>query len=166
MAIVQEFRKIIEDENLTWSILFHPGQVVSILLRHRFLHFLLVGGGGAGIGIGSTWLLTTYVFGIERYFSAYLLGTTAAPIFNFTMYSIVIFKTTREHVRRLVVYLLYIIGIITVQALSVKTITPIVGLRWYLLVIAMVVGFFSIINFLVFKLAIFKDRRSSIVGSL
>lgn len=152
------FVSFIEEEQISWRILLRPLQVVRILLRHRFLHFLLAGGGGAFIGIGLTWILTTFVFGLENYFTAYLIGTGAALVFNFTMYSLVIFKTSRAHVRRLLVYFIYIVSVIVVQAILVKTITPLVGLRWYLLVIATLIGLFSVVNFMAFKLSIFKEH--------
>ena len=122
------------------------------------MHFLVVGGGGAILGIGLTWILTTFVFGLGGYFSAYLVGTAVALAFNFTMYSLVIFRTSQKHMRRLLVYFVYILGIILIQAVCVKTLTPLVGLQYYLLVIVFVVGFFSLINFLVFKLSIFKEH--------
>ena len=152
------FISFVEEEQMSWRVLLHPLQLVHILLRHRFLHFLVAGGGGALIGLGLTWLLTTFVLGLENYFTAYLIGTGATLVFNFTMYSLVIFKTSRAHVRRLLVYFFYIVSIIAVQATLVKTITPLVGLRWYLLVIATLIGLFSVVNFMAFKLSIFKEH--------
>lgn len=151
-------RTFITEEHISWRLVFHPFRVVDILLRYRFMHFLVVGGGGAILGIGLTWLLTTFVFGLGGYFSAYLVGTAVALAFNFTMYSLVIFRTSQKHMRRLSVYFVYILGIILIQAVCVKTLTPLVGLRFYLLVIVFVIGFFSLINFLVFKLSIFKEH--------
>ena len=139
-------------------MLAQPLTVIDMLIRHRFLHFLVVGGGGAVLGLGITWSLTTFIFGLEHYFSAYLIGTAVALAFNFTMYSLVIFRTSREHIRRLAVYFVYITAVILVQAATVKIITPFVGLKWYLAVIASVVAAFSILNFLVFKLSIFNER--------
>lgn len=147
------------EEQLSWGLVFQPLRVIDIMLRHRFLHFLVVGGGGLAIGLGITWLFTTFIFGLEGYFTAYLIGTAAALIFNFTMYSLVIFRTSKEHVRRLAAYFVYILVIIIIQAQIVNFVTPLVGLKWYLLIIGSVIAVFSIINFLVFKLSIFKERN-------
>lgn len=146
-------------EGVSWRIVAQPSRFIDLLLRHRFLHFLVIGGGGAMLGLGLTWLLTTYVYGLDDYFTAYLIGTGCALLFNFTMYSLVIFRTSQAHVRRLAVYFTYIVSVIALQASLVRTITPIVGVRWYLVVIATVIGLFSLTNFLVFKLSIFRERH-------
>jgi len=158
IELKRDFSLFCERERIGAAILLRPLSVVDILARYRFLHFLVIGGGGAVLGLGLIWFLTTFVFGLEGYFTAYLIGTGVSLAFNFTMYSLVIFKTSHQHARRLIVYFLYIIFIIAIQAAVVRTITPLVGLEWYLVVIASVVGLFSVINFLVFKLSIFKER--------
>lgn len=154
----QTFATLIAQEHISWHIIFEPFHLIDVLLRHRFIHFLFVGGGGLVIGLGVTWLLTTFLFGLEGYFTAYLIGTAAALAFNFTMYTLVIFRTSREHMRRLVVYFVYIVVVIIIQAIIVKMLTPRIGLEWYLIIITVVIGIFSVINFLVFKLSIFKER--------
>lgn len=151
--------KFIAKEQISWWLLVEPGRMFKILHRYRFLHFLIVGGGGAILGLGLTWLFTTFVFGLEGYFSAYLIGTSLGLLFNFTMYTIVIFRTARSHMRRLVVYFVYMVGIILIQATLVRSLTPLVGIQLYLLVIAAVIAFFSVVNFLAFKLSIFKERE-------
>lgn len=164
LPTLSEIRKTLADfvhtEQLSWGLILHPSQIIQILLRHRFIHFLFVGGGGLAISLGVTWFFTQFLLGLEKYFTAYLIGTAAALVFNFTMYSLVIFRTSREHARRLFVYFAYILCVILIQAQIVSFITPIVGLSWYLVVIATVIAFFSVVNFLVFKLSIFKERDS------
>ncbi len=154
----QSFVSFVVHEQLTWRTLFHPRKMFGIFVRYRFLHFLIIGGAGAALGLGVTWALTTFVFGLENYFTAYLIGTAVSLVFNFTLYSVLLFKTSRDHLQRLAVFFVYIISMIVLQAMAVKTITPIVGLRFYLLVIAGVILLFSFINFLVFRLSIFKER--------
>ena len=134
--------------------------IVALVARHRFLRFALVGGTGACIGLGTTWFLTELIFGLERYFTAYLVGTAVTLIYNLTLYSYAVFGTTRNHARRLIVYLGYILMMIAIQASVVRIITPLIGLEWYLLVITAVVGTFAAFNFLVFKLAIFREGDS------
>lgn len=155
------FSAFVAQEQISWRLLLTPWRLVDILLRHRFVHFLVVGGGGAVLGLSITWALTTYVYGLQNYFIAYLIGTGAALAFNFTLYSLVIFKTSRQHARRLVVYFVYIVSIISFQSALVKIITPLVGLQWYLVVIATLIGILSIVNFMAFKLSIFKERPAT-----
>ena len=153
------FSRFAREENLSWGLLLQPSRIIDILFRHRFIHFLIVGGGGLFIGLGVTWLFTAFVFGLEGYFTSYLIGTAAAIAFNFTLYTYFIFRTSREHSRRLAIYFIYIVAVITIQAQIVKTVTPLLGLEWYLAVITLVIGIFSVINFFVFKLSIFRDRE-------
>jgi putative flippase GtrA len=159
---LQELRRAVArfavNEQISWNLVLHPFRIIDILLRYRFLHFLVVGGGGVALALGTTWVFTVFIFGLEGYFSAYLIGTVAGLLFNFTMYTLVIFRTSQSHGRRLAIYLTYMVCIIIVQAVLVRTITPLIGLQFYLLVITFVIGVFSTVNFFVFKLSLFKEE--------
>lgn len=125
---------------------------MSLLLR-----FLATGASGALLSIAITWALTTYVVGVEHYFSAYLVGIAANLLFNFTMYTLAVFKTKRDHLRRLGIFLAYGILMAFMQGASVRLLTSVVGAEYYLPVIASVIGIFAVLNFFVFKLSLFKE---------
>lgn len=151
-------RAFLEKEGITLSILLSPIRIYDLLMRYRFLHFFVVGSTGVVINLGVTWGLTTFVFGLPNYFFAYLFGIAANLLFNFALYTIHIFKTQANHARRLAVFVIYSLAMTYIQATVVKFTTPIVGLQYYLLVIAATILFFSFVNFLVFKLSIFKEN--------
>ncbi len=133
-------------------------KIGKFLETHKYIYFFIVGSSGAILNLAVTWTLTTFVFGIERYFTAYIFGIIVNLIYNFTFYSRAVFKTRSRHMWRFFVFVTYSILITFTQALLVKTLTPIIGLELYLLVIASVILFFSVINFFVFKLSIFNDK--------
>lgn len=133
--------------------------IQTILFRHKYLHFFLTGTSGVAINLLVTWILTTFVFGLTGYFTAYLIGTTVNLLYNFTLHTLVTFGTTSRHFFRLVGFVLYSIGITVVQALIVRSVTELIGLQYYLLVIATTIFILSAITFVVFKLFLFHESR-------
>lgn len=131
---------------------------ISTVTRSRFPQFFIVGVCGVAINLGVTWLLTAFVFGLSGYFLAYLWGIAANLTFNFILYSI-IFGTKEGHVRRLAIFITYSLVMTFVQANVVRIATPMVGLRFYLFVIASTIFVFAVVNFFVFKLSIFKTAE-------
>lgn len=133
--------------------------ILKYFYKVRFLHFLFVGGTGVLINLLLTWIFTEFVFGLEQYFYGYLIGLFANLVYNFTLHTILTYKTTKKHILRFQIFIVYSLVMSFVQAGVIKVITPIIGLRFYLIVIATVILVFSIINFLVFKLWLFKEDR-------
>ena len=122
----------------------------------RYLHFLVVGVTGVAINLGITAFLTELVFGREQYFSAYLIGLAANLLYNFILHTRVTFKTKGNHARRLAIFMAYSLCLAYIQAQCVKWLTAHVGVDWYLVVIASVIFFFSMLTFLLFKFVLFK----------
>lgn len=122
-----------------------------------FVRFLITGGTGALLSLVTTWALTHYLVGEKHYFSAYLVGIGVNLLFNFVMYTLMVFKTQRDHIRRLLLFTFYGLLMAAFQGMSVRLITSIVGTAHYLIIIALVIGLFAILNFFVFKLSIFKE---------
>jgi putative flippase GtrA len=151
-------KSFIERENITWHFFSEPKKILRVLFKYRFLHFFVTGGTGALLNLGVTWSLTTFVFGLERYFSAFLFGIAVNLTFNFLLYSVVIFQTTKDHGKRFITFVVWSIVMTIVQATIVRLIVGLVGVQWYLFVIAGVILFFAFFNFLIFKLSIFKER--------
>lgn len=129
---------------------------LSALTRHRFFRFLVVGGSGAALNIGITFLLTHFVLGAERYFTAFLVGTIFNFFYSFTFYTVSIFKTRERHAERFVAFSGYGILMTVVQLYLVHQITAFVGATWYLPVIASVIFVGACVNYVVFKSSIFK----------
>lgn len=144
-------------ERLSWRTITHPRQLMRIFIKVKYMHFFIVGVGSVGLALTTTWTLVTFVFGVEHYFTAYLIGVGVALVFNFTMYSIIIFRTSRQHAMRFFVFVAYGVFMTLVQASVIHTLTPLFGIELYLLVIAGVVFVFSFINFALFKLSLFRE---------
>lgn len=132
----------------------------NILERFRvYIIYGLVGVGGAIANILVTWLFTEFVFGIEQYFAGYVLGLAANILFNFIFHALYTFRTRNELVvRRFTLFTLYSLILIIFHTVSVRLLVPVVGEHLYLLVIAAVITFYSIITFLVSRYYIFSDK--------
>lgn len=126
------------------------------VVNHRFFRFLLAGGSGAGLNMGVTFLLTQFVFGTEQYFTAFLIGTAVNVLYNFTLYTLAIFKTKERHLRRFVIFVVYSAVMTVVQLSLVNYIAHLTGPELYLVVIAGVIGVGALFNYVVFKTSIFK----------
>lgn len=155
--IRRKLHQVLERERISWRTFLEPKKIVSLLFRYGYFQFFLVGGSGVVINLAITWLFTEYVFGLEHYFSAYLIGIAVNLLWNFMLYSFALFKTKHNHIQRMMVYVVYAIAITWINTAIVATVTPIVGLQYYLLVIAATIFALSSVNFFVFKLSLFKE---------
>ncbi len=106
--------------------------------------------------MGITFLLTHFVFGTERYFTAFLIGTAVNVLYNFTLYTLAIFKTKGRHLRRFAIFAVYSAIMTVVQLALVNFITRSTGPEFYLVVIAGVIFVGALFNYVVFKTSIFK----------
>ncbi len=128
----------------------------------RFFHFLFTGGFGVLIALSVTWILTHFIFGTEHYFYGYLVGVACNLLFNFSIYTHVVFKTKNNHAKRLFIFIAYNLAMTYLQARIIAALTPLVGVQYYLFVITSVIGVFSICSFLLFKLSLFKEHEPSV----
>jgi putative flippase GtrA len=128
-----------------------------LMVRERYLHFFVVGASGVAMNLAITAFFAELVFGRENYFSAYVIGLTVNLLYNFILHTMVTFKTKGNHARRLSIFILYSLALTYLQAYVVKHLTEIVGVNWYLVVIASVIFFFSIVTFLLFKFVLFRE---------
>jgi putative flippase GtrA len=136
------------------------------LSQHRFARFLIAGGSGAALNLLITFLLTRFVLGASAYFTAFLIGTVVNFLYNFTLYTIAIFKTREKHARRFIVFTLYSIVMTALQLSLVRAITGAVGEGWYLVVIAFVILVGACFNYLVFKSSIFKTEQATVAATV
>ncbi len=140
----------------TFLELVSPRWWISFLHRTRYLHYFAVGMSGVGINLGITVVLTEFLFGRDNYFTAYLIGLSVALVYNFTLHTMVTFKSGGNHATRLVYFLAYSLSLTYVQARVVKYLTGIFGVDWYVIVIASVIMVFSVVTFVLFKFILFK----------
>lgn len=122
----------------------------------RFTHFFAVGATGVAINLGVTAFFAELVFGREEYFAAYLIGLSANLLYNFALHTAVTFKTKDKHIQRLTLFMAYSLGMAYLQAQVVRSLTALVGIDWYLLVIGLVILVFSLCTFVLFKFVLFK----------
>lgn len=140
-----------------WGIVFHPVYLFSLLCNSRLIHFLSVGSAGAILNLFLTWSFTEFVFGQERYLDAFIIGIAGNLIFNFAFNTLITFKTKTRHARRFAGFVAYSLSMAGIQYYTVKSITPLVGIDWYLLVIAGVILAYAFLNFLFFKHVLFQE---------
>lgn len=134
---------------IDWLKFFH---------KIRFLHFAAVGITGVAINLALTWTFVEFFFGREKYFYGYLIGLTANTIYNFTLHTIVTYKTKKNHSKRFLAFVTYTALYTVVQASLVKWLTPIIGIDYYIFVIAFIIACGSIVTFTLFKFWLFKER--------
>lgn len=162
-SIKRSAQKFIEEEALTvWSLL-NPLKILRIFLKYRVIHFLITGGIGVLLNLVLTWALTEFYFGREHYFNAYIIGLVVNTLYNFTFYTLFIFRTEKQHFSRFAVFVVYGLSVASLQAFLTKKIVDFVGHEWYLIVIPLIILFFSFFSFLFYKLSIFKEKKSSMV---
>jgi putative flippase GtrA len=104
------------------------GRLFIFIFKTRYIHFFLIGTSGILLNLLVTWFLTEFVFGLERYFIAYIIGTAANLLYNFICNTVITFKTRRNHFVRLLRFVVYNLSMAIVQAAVVKYVTPLVGL--------------------------------------
>lgn len=132
-------------------------KISSFLSHSRYLHFFAVGATGVALNLAITAFFAEIVFGRENYFSAYIIGLAINLLYNFTLHTVMTFKTKTKHLRRLTVFIIYSLVLTYLQAYMVKNIVSFVGVNWYLVVIASVILVFSIVTFLLFKFVLFRE---------
>lgn len=130
-----------------------------LLHSSRFVHFFVVGSTGVAMNLLITGTLTEFIFGREQYFTGYVIGLTANLLYNFVLHTLITFKTKKDHTRRLVIFAVYSLAMVYIQAQVVKAATAVVGVNFYLIVIASVILISSIITFVLFKFVLFKPEQ-------
>ena len=156
---MKKVKKFLREEGITPKNFFNPFFMFRLLYKHKYLHFFSTGVTGVILNISAVWLTTEFLFGLENYFYGYIVGLAINLTYNFTMHTILTFKTKTEHVRRFFIFIAYSLIMSFIQAVIIKTITPIIGLKFYLFIIVGVIFLFSIFSFLFFKVWMFRDRK-------
>ena len=150
--------RFIEQEQITFARLFNPVFIFHLLYKYKYIHFFLTGVTGVVLALLITWSLTEYVFGLENYFTSYLIGLTINLIYNFVLHTKISFNTKNNHPKRFVIFVIYSLLMASLQAVTVKTLTPIVGIEFYLFVIASIILIYSTVSFFIFKFIIFLEK--------
>lgn len=132
--------------------------ILEKMYHSRYLYFFLAGASGVAINLSIAWLFTEFILGKQNYFYGYLIGLIANLIYNFILNTEITFKTRKKHIRRFTLYTAYNLSMSAIQAYVVKTITPILGIQYYLIIIAGVILTFSIATFFIFKYWLFNEK--------
>ena len=127
----------------------------KILLNSRFLHYLLVGGSGVLIQLFLTWSLTKFIFGIDKYYISYSIALLVNLIYSFLLHVEVTFKSQKKW-SYFIIFLLYSLLMTILQFILVRFLVKIFGTSFYLMIISLIILFFSIINFIFFKFKLFR----------
>lgn len=135
--------------------------IIKKLYVSRYLHFFVVGCVGTFINLFITFILTEFIFGKEKYFTAYLIGLLIAILYNFTIHTIITFKTKNNHTKRLITFMLWSLFIAYIEAVNIKYITKVLGVDYYIFIIAGVILVYSTFSFLVCKLILFKEEENA-----
>ena len=140
-----------------------PEQIRSLLpswmvaLFERYASFFVTGASGVLLNLGVTWALTTYVFGVEQYFRAYLIGLAVNLCYNFVRHAYVTFDPDGGYVRRFAYFIVYSLAMAALQAWTVRALVGLFGEAYYLVVIAAVIFVFSTVTFVVCETWLFAD---------
>lgn len=138
--------------------IFNPMDWYRLFYRHRLIHFLFTGGTGVLINLAVTAFFAEIIYGRENYFVAYLLGLGSNLIYNFTLHTIMTFKTKSNHKKRFSLFAIYSIVMAVFQAMLTKEIVSLVGVDYYLIVIASIILIFSVVTYFFFKLWLFNEN--------
>ena len=129
----------------------------QVLWDAKIIQFILVGGSGVLLQLGSTFLLTKYIFGLDLYYLGYSIGLILNLIYNFLMHTFFTFKSKSGHSKRFFLFIVYSLSMALFQYVFVRIIVSLIGNELYLLVISLTVLISSLITFLIFKFWLFKD---------
>jgi len=152
-----KIQNFIKQEQITFAKLFSPVFILHLLYKYKYIHFFLTGMSGVGLALLITWSLTEHVFGLENYFTSYLIGLAANLVYNFILHTKVNFHTKMNHPRRFVIFVIYSLLLASLQAVTVKLLTPVIGVEFYLFVIAAIILMYSTISYFIFKFIIFSE---------
>lgn len=123
---------------------------------YALLSTLATGGSGALLSIVITYLCVEYLFGKEGYFTAYLTGVAIGVIYAFAVFAFAVFKTTEHLLRRFAIFSAYMALLVVVQSVIVRVAVSVVGVDYYLVVIALTIAALSLVNHLVYSRYIFR----------
>ncbi len=124
-----------------------------------YAKFFVTGVTGVALNISLAWLLTTYVFGVERYMIGYAIGTVVNFCFNFALHTWLTFNTKKQHTRRFIYFVAYSLLHVVAQVSIVSKLTAYFGTQHYLIIIASTILLLSFVNFFVFKLSLFNNDK-------
>ena len=139
--------------------LLNPINILKLLYKINYLQFFAVGVTGVLINLTIVYTLTEFIFGLENYYTAYLIGLTVNLLYNFLAHTIITFQTKKHHKTRFTYFVIYSLALSGLQAITVRYLTPIIGLEYYLFTIASIIFIFSTVTFVFFKLVLFNEKK-------
>lgn len=127
----------------------------------KFFIFLFIGGLGVLINIIVTFLLTEFVFGQEKYIYSFIIGTLINITYNLIFYSKYTFKVNKISFNQKIIFYSYSWFIVFLQVYLVNFFVQLIGIKYYIFVIILIIGILSIFSFLFFKFVIFNNNNNN-----
>lgn len=121
-----------------------------------FIKFSFSSGLGVFINLLLTFILTEGLFGKQHYFYAYTIGLTVGLLVQFIMHIKYTFKKSIDIKKKFGQFMSYSVIMTLIQASTVKAISDVLGVDYYIFIIAFVICIFYIINYLVNSKVVFK----------
>ncbi len=128
----------------------------EFLKSHRdIISFLFIGALGLGLNLSLTYVFTEFIVGRERYLLAFGIGTFANWIWTYFMQSTFTFHVHRN-IKQALAFYTYTIIFTTLAFAATHTLVMVLGDKYYLPIILLVVGTGSMVTYAVQKYLIFK----------
>ena len=168
--------------NFIKKIISNINKFYLFLFKVRYVHFFLTGVSGVMLNLFFSWIFVEFVFLENTYLVldyivknttlGIIIGQSVNLIYNFTLHTKVTFKTKKNHKRRFSFFITYSIFmtyiIITPLALFLRDLLTLIfnsifflnflAEYSYLISSAIVILTFSVLNFILFKKILFKEK--------
>lgn len=149
--------KFLKENNLYGKQFFNVIQWTKVFWALKIIQFVLVGGTGALIQLGTTFILTQFIWGVELYYLGYSFGLGLNLIYNFILHTKFTFKSKKNHKKRFIVFTIYSLTLTLAQYLTVRGLVNYFGEKWYMVVIASAIIVCATISFFLYKFWLFKE---------
>jgi putative flippase GtrA len=129
-------------------------RIIKKILSHKFIKFVMVGVITFLLTLGITYFFTEIlnIFYLLSYFMVLSLVT----LWNFFMNTFFIFKTKKNHKKRIIHYSISVIIFLLLNTFTVKFLTEYIRF-YYIVSIIISTIFFILLKFIVYNHLIFKD---------
>ncbi len=164
----------IENENLSFKNILNPFFIFNILHKYRYTYYLLIGISGLLLNLVLSFIFSIYLFpnglfDFKNTTVGIFIGLTINFIYNFILHILITFENKDNFWKKFIQFISYSLFVTYLIIIPVTVfLTDIFGdvllnLGYlflakyiYLIITSFMVFLFSIINFLIFKLWMFK----------
>ena len=178
----KKIKDYLKREEITLRNLLNLRFLLKFFYKTRYLHFCITGTTGVLLNLFFSWLFVEFIFLESEYLIfnflvmsttlGVIIGQTINLIYNFSLHTKMTFKTKKDHKKRFTIFIVYslfityavIVPLILILRNFFEYTFPHIYLRFlvgfeYLVASAIIILFFSIFNFIVFKIWLFKEEN-------